>query len=57
MEEHQRVAVGCSHTDPVKGCGWTRVIIFGQEYKKEHYSTSSKEAKTITGEYIIKESI
>jgi hypothetical protein len=23
MEEHQRVAVGCSHTDPVKGCGWT----------------------------------
>ena len=32
MEEHQRVAVGCSHTDPVKGCGWTTVIIFGQEY-------------------------
>jgi len=57
MEEYQRVAVGWSHTDPVKGCGWTRVIIFGQEYKKEHYSTSSKEAKTITGEYIIKESI
>jgi hypothetical protein len=31
-EEHQRVAVGWSHTDPAKGCGWARVIIFGQEY-------------------------